>query len=322
MRTLNGPVWRAGTGRHAVGNGKARSSAAGRRLVPAAALLAAALAVPAAAHPGEAYAAAAGRAAALSPAGGGCAFQPVNGGFQFLCADTSAVPGAPGSGGGGRGGPTSACTLTPLSAAQSSFLGLQPAPANHSFASITCPGAQPFGGVTLVSNAAAVPAVTPQELSQVAVAELLIPPLQPKTAPPRGRAGLVGLPEWFWIPRPAWGPISKTVTAGAVWARATASPQQIVFNPGGGLPGATCNGPGTAYQPALPPSAQHTTCSYTYDQPSAGEPGNAYAASVTVLWNVSWVGSGGTGGPVATGRPVSTPLTLPVAAGEAVVTGR
>ena len=98
-------------------------------------------------------------------------------------------------------------------------------------------------------------------------------------------------------------------------------PTKIIFNPGGGLPGVTCTGPGTAYQPALAPGAQRTACSYTYDQPSAGQPGNAFAASVTVLWNVFWVGSGGTGGTVANGRPVSTPMTLRVAAGEALVTG-
>ena len=176
--------------------------------------------------------------------------------------------------------------------------------------------------MTLVNNATGAPAVTPQELSIIAIGELIIPQLQPRTAPPRGRDGLVGLPEWFWVPRAVWGPVSRTVTAGPVWARATAVPEKIIFNPGGGQPGVTCDGPGTAYQPALSASAQHTDCSYTYDQPSAGQPGNAFAASVTVLWNVFWVGSGGTGGTVANGRPVSTPFTLRVAAGEALVTGR
>src|SRR5258708_2034424 len=164
------------------------------------------------------------------------------------------------------------------------------------------------------------PAVTPQKLAQIAMGERIIPFLQPHTAPPRGRDGLVGLPEWFWIPRPEWGPISRTVTAGPVWARATAVPVRIVFVPGGGQTGISCRGPGTPYQPSLPLSAQRTDCSYTYKQPSAGQPGNAYAATVTVLWNVFWVGSGNTGGHVANSRPVGTPLTLPVAAGEALVT--
>ena len=209
-----------------------------------------------------------------------------------------------------------------MSQAQAKFLGLSwPAPKGHTWEAITCPGGQAFGGVTLVNNATGAPAVTPQQLSIIAIGELVIPDLQPRTAPPRGQDGLVGLPEWFWVPRAVWGPVSRTVTAGPVWARATAMPTKIIFNPGGGLPGVTCTGPGTAYQPALAPGAQRTACSYTYDQPSAGQPGNAYAASVTVLWNVFWVGSGGTGGTVANGRPVSTPITLRVAAGEALVTG-
>ena len=280
----------------------------------AAALLAAALVLPAGAA----------SAAPGLAGGGGCHYQLVNGGFQFVCTDTTGTGGQPGSGGSGGGGGSakSACTLTPLDQQQARFLGLSwPAPKGHTWEAITCPGGQPFGGVTLVNNATGAPAVTPQQLSIIAIGELIIPDLQPRTAPPARRGGLVGLPEWFWVPRAVWGPVSRTVTAGPVWARATAMPTKIVFNPGGGRPGVTCTGPGTAWQPALPASAQHTACSYTYDQPSAGQPGNAYAASVTVLWNVFWVGSGGAGGTVANGRPVSTPITLRVAAGEALVTG-
>ena len=281
--------------------------------VGAAILLTAALAIPAPAA----------SAAAQIPAGGGCFYRPVPGGFELVCTNTGGTPGAPGSGGGGGTSSKQACTLTPLSQQQVTFLGLQwPAPAGHTWEAITCPGAQPFGGVTLVNNATGAPAVTPQQLAQIAIGELIIPDLTPQTAPPRGRDGLVGLPEWFWIPRQEWGPISKTVTAGPVWARATAVPVRIVFDPGGGQAGTSCRGPGAAFRPSVPLSAQHTDCSYTYDQPSTGQPGHAYAATVIVLWNVFWVGSGGTGGPVANGRPVSTPLRVPVAAGEALVTGR
>jgi hypothetical protein len=263
---------------------------------------------------------AAGSAATRSVAGGGCFVRPVPGGWQLVCGNTGTTPGRPGSGGSSS---TSACSLVPLSEAQVKFLGLAwPAPKGQTWEVVTCPGPQPFQVVALVSNATGAPAVTPQQLAQIAIAELIIPVLQPRTAPPRGRDGLVGLPEWFWIPGAAWGPVSKTVTAGPVWARATAVPVSIEFDPGGGQGGISCRGPGTAYSPALPLSAQHTACSFTYKQPSAGQPGNVYAAAVTVLWNVFWVGSGNTGGPVANGRPVTTPLRLPVAAGEALVTGK
>jgi hypothetical protein len=260
-------------------------------------------------------------AAAQAPAGGGCTFQQINGGWQWVCTDITGTPGRPGTGGGG-GGAKSACTLTPLSQQQATFLGLQwPPPANHTWDAITCPGNQAFGGVTLVDNATGAPAVTPAQLAVIAVGDLIIPDLEPNTAPPRDHDGLVGLPEWFWIPGGDWGAVqSPRVTAGPVWAQATAEPTKIIFSPGPGLPGVTCNGPGTAYQPKVPLSEQSTDCSYTYAEPSVGQPGNVYAASVTVLWHVFWVGSGGTGGQVAAGEPVTTPFTVPVAAGEALVT--
>jgi hypothetical protein len=261
-------------------------------VLAAAVLLAAVLAGPAAS---AATAGLARPAVAQAPVSGGCSFQPVNGGWQWVCTNTTSSPGSPGTGGGGGGSSTSACTLTPVSQTQAAFLAL-------------------------VSNATGAPAVTPQQLAQIAIGELIIPTLAPATAPPRGKDGLVGLPEWFWIPANEWGPVSKTVTAGPVWARATATPVKIALSPGGGQSGVTCAGPGTAYQPSRPLSAQHTECSYTYTQPSAGQPNNMYAASVIVFWNVSWVGSGGSGGVVATGRPVSTPMSLPIAAGEALVT--
>jgi hypothetical protein len=287
--------------------------------VLAAVLASAALVLPAVVSSAPAYPAAAASAAAQNVAGGGCFLRPVPGGWELVCGNTSQIPGRPASGGTTS---TSRCSLVPLSEAQVKFLGLGwPAPKGNTWEVVTCPGPQPFSAVVLVNNTTGAPAVSPQQLAQIAIAELIIPVLQPSTAPPRGRDGLVGLPEWFWIPRAAWGPVSKTVTAGPVWARATAVPVSIEFNAGGGQGGSTCHGPGTAYNPALPLSAQHTTCSFTYRQPSAGQPGNVYAAAVTVLWNVFWVGSGNTGGPVANGRPVTTPLTLRVAAGEALVTG-
>jgi len=309
MRALSGPL-----------RGRARSRAAALRPSAVAALLAVAvLGVSAAVNPAPAYPATAGSAAVQSQAGGGCLIRPVPGGYELVCGNTGGTPGGPGTTGGST---TSRCSLVPLSKAQVTFLGLLwPAPKGEIWEVVTCPGPQPFQVVTLVSIATGAPAVTPQQLAQIAIAELIIPVLQPQTAPPRGRDGLVGLPEWFWFPKAAWGPVSRTVTAGPVWARATAVPVSIVFHPGGGQAGISCRGPGTAFNPARPLSAQHTDCSYTYKLPSAGQPGNVYAAAVTVLWNVFWVGSGNTGGPVASGRPVNTPLTLPVAAGEALVTG-
>jgi hypothetical protein len=240
--------------------------------------------------------------------------------WQLQCSNGGGTPGGPGSGGGsgGSGGSKKyACTLTPLSEAQVRYLGLPPAPKGERWEAITCPGTSPFGGVTLVSKNGT-PAVTPQELLQVAMGELKVPTLRPGTAPPLRREGLVGLPEWFWIPRGEWHPVTVTVRAGPVWAEAIATPEQLTFFPGGGLASASCAGPGTPYSARVAAGS----CWYTYAQSSALQPRHAYQASVTVTWRVTWVGSGGTGGVVDPALQVGYPFALRVAEAQALVTGR
>ena len=227
--------------------------------------------------------------------------------------------GTGGSGGGGGGGGKVACTLQPLAPAQIHFLGLPKAPQGEQWAAVTCPGKQPFGGVTLVSKATGVPRITPRELMEYARGLLHIPATAPATAPPRTRRGLVGLPEWYWIPG-GWGPVrSPRVTAGPVWAQVTATPIQLSFDPGGGLAGSSCRGPGTPYA-----AGRHTACSYTYQQSSATQPGGRYQAQIVVTWRVTW--AGGVGGATTDGGTLSAGLAeaygfpLRVAEGQALVT--
>src|SRR5262249_1422161 len=150
--------------------GRARSRAAALRPLAVAAPAAAA---PAAGNPAPAYPAAASSAAAQSQAGGGCFIRPVPGGYELVCGNTGGTPGGPGTTGGST---TSKCSLVPLSKAQVTFLGLPwPAPKGHLWEVVTCPGPQPFQVVTLVSIATGAPAVTPQPLAQIAIAELIIP---------------------------------------------------------------------------------------------------------------------------------------------------
>jgi hypothetical protein len=234
-----------------------------------------------------------------------------------------------GSGGNhpGGGGPPSkvnlGCVLTPISQSTAVELGLQwPPPKGFSWAFMDCVGGRVAAGgalAVLVNTATGAPQVTPQQLLQQALNELQIPTLRPHTAPPRGKDGLVGLPEWFWVPAGQWHPLSVTVTAGPVWATATASPVGLAFQPGDGLAPLTCTGPGTAYDAARPSSGQHSDCAFTYKQPSVGQPGNAYQASIAVTWNVSWTGSGGVGGVIDPGLVVPFPFAIPVAQGEALV---
>ncbi|RBQ16964.1 hypothetical protein DP939_28345 [Spongiactinospora rosea] len=101
---------------------------------------------------------------------------------------------------------------------------------------------------------------------------------------------------------------SKRVRAGTVWAKATATPQQMTIDTGDGET-LTCNGPGAAYDLARPPERQKTTCSHLYERPA-----HAYRVTVSVTWGGSWRGSGGTGGTLP---PITRSITFPVRIVEA-----
>ena len=236
------------------------------------------------------------------------------------CALTGSWPAAASGGGNGTG--SAGCdpyidgTIVLLPCSSRVGTGGSGSEGGHLGAGAT--GTGPRGA--LISNAAPAPHITPQQLLVQALGELNVPYLQPATAPPRGTAGLVGLPEWFWVPAGQWHARSVTVTAGPVWATAVAAPVGLAFQPSAGLSPVTCAGPGTAYDIRKPSIQQHTDCFYTYQRPSAGQPDNVYHASLTVIWRVSWTGSGAAGGVLDAALGVPVGLTIPVAQGEALVT--
>jgi hypothetical protein len=259
--------------------------------------------------------------AAASVGGGGCGPFVSGTVIPIPCSSESGAAGAAGSGSSSGGATsTSTCVTVVYSPVQAQQLGLGPAPAGQAWAELACGGTLPGVVVILVSTATGTPQLTPQQLMVQAYGELRVPSLSPITAPPPGRDGLVGLPEWFWVPAAGWHPRSTTVSAGAVWATVTATPVGLSFEPGTGISPVTCQGPGTAYDPSRPATSQHTSCSYTYAQASAGLPGNAYRASVSITWRVDWVASGGAGGVLAPALSVPVALAIPVAQGEALVT--
>lgn len=226
---------------------------------------------------------------------------------------------------GGPGSVHSAKYICTFSTAPASILERvgegPPAPGNQ-WDIMRCPGLTngPIGGVLVqVSTATGRPAISPEQLLKIAVGDLRVPVLAPLTAPPSDRYGLVGLPEWFWIPRSEWKKITITVTAGPVWATAVAAPVSLMYSPGGGLPGVSCPGPGTPFQAGVPVGQQRTDCSYTYDLPSADQPGDVYQAAVTVGWRISWTGSGHSGGVLTGDFPVSFPLHIQIGQAEALV---
>lgn len=259
---------------------------------------------------------------ALASSGNGTCYGYLHGSETVVkCSHGSSSGGSGASPGGGH--LQVGCAVGPaLTKAQAQQLGLQwPPPTGYAWALLEC-----LGGKTVDNEPQAIlidvkhgkPAVSPKQLLTQALGQLQIPVLPASTAPPRGRDGLVGLPQWFWVPAADWQSRSVTVRAGPVWATATAAPTGLTFESGAGLGQVSCAGPGTAYDPAKPASGQHTDCSYTYLEPSAGQSGDAYQATLTVTWRVSWTGSGGVGGVLDSALAVPYGFRIRVAQGEAL----
>lgn len=200
--------------------------------------------------------------------------------------------------------------------------GTGPAQRGYQWDIMRCPGPRrgpADGELVEVSVVSGRPLVHPADLLKTALRRLVVPALRPATAPPIGRDGLVGLPEWFWIPRGQWRPVSVTVTAGPVWAVAVATPVSLTYLPGGGLAATSCPGPGTAFRPGIPAAAQQTRCSYSYPSPSTGQPSQVYRAEVIAGWRIAWTGSDGSGGLVTSDYAVGSPLPIRIAQAEALV---
>jgi len=101
-----------------------------------------------------------------------------------------------------------------------------------------------------------------------------------------------------------------------VWVELTASAQQLTIDSGAGA-AKVCPGTGTAYTTGATGSS---SCSYTYADSSAQQPGTAYTVTANVQWGGTWRGSGGTGG-VLPPIPVTSQFLIRVAEAQALVNG-
>ena len=79
-----------------------------------------------------------------------------------------------------------------------------------------------------------------------------------------------------------------------------------------------CNDPGTPYDTSRPAAEQSTTCSYTYEHTSAGQPGDAYQVTATVEWQVSWTVTGAPGGGALPSLSTSSATSVRVAEMQAL----
>lgn len=191
---------------------------------------------------------------------------------------------------------TDGCYYAPTSPSSSTVeaMGGQPS-GSGSWYQRTCYGqnstsAESFGGP--VWMAAAPAAVSPEVVARQAVSRLELPSVVIGLSPSGEQ--LTGLPVWMWLSDGSWSATSATASVPGVKVTATAVPVVATWSMGDGHR-VVCRGPGTVWRSGMDPSASSPTCGYRYARSSAGQPGDAYAVSVAVGWQVSWSGAGKSG---------------------------
>jgi hypothetical protein len=114
--------------------------------------------------------------------------------------------------------------------------------------------------------------------------------------------GVVNMATWLAIDPAVWHAYQASATADGVSATAVATPETVTWSMGDGGE-VDCSGPGIIYNPALADDAQSTSCSYTYEQSSEGQPSDdadpndgAFLVTATIHWKVTWTAIGAPGG--------------------------
>lgn len=198
---------------------------------------------------------------------------------------------------GGNGNP-----FIPGNTSPGSYPGCPPALNDPAWVAYCNPPATPAA-----AGAAAAPPPPPSiALASAAYGELTMPAPVPSHYPTgtlreNGHPyTLVNANTWFWTDPATWKSVSKTVSAGAVWGKATATPVSLSFSPGDGAAAVSCPGPGAPFVATTdtwvsPVNPQG--CSYRYVQSSLGFGGDdQVTATYTISWRVDWTGSDGSRG--------------------------
>ena len=240
-------------------------------------------------------------------------------------ASSSTSSPASGQPGAAKGSP-SPCTYAPLPAWEAAALG-QGVPAPGAWYFIVCSvatSAVPTGTIRWIPASPASTGSNPNAAASQAADSLQLP--SPEIHVDPSVFSVVNVPTWFWIDPGLWHPFVATATAGGVSATAIASPQTVSWSTGDGNV-VVCDGPGTAYDPAVPAIDQTTPCSYTYRQSSVGQASangdannGAYDVVATISWSVTWSAVGASGGGTLAPLQTSSNIKLRVEQIESVGT--
>lgn len=137
-------------------------------------------------------------------------------------------------------------------------------------------------------------AITPAELALRATAHLHLEFPGLHLSPPARQ--VVGFPTWFWIDPAALQPRHATDTDGALTVNLTATPTDLIVDPGDGTTVIDCHGPGTPYRPGHDNAWATSTCGHTFTTPSSRLPGGVTTTHSTLVWQFTWTASDGTAG--------------------------
>lgn len=249
---------------------------------------------------------------------------------QGIYSEAGEIQCGPGSSQPGGGGPGSTCSYSIVSTVPTWLTELggslpgDPLPwldvyvwyeqicPDHSRALIAVPiGNAIVGGVVVSAFQLAIWARDRLALPDPAVG------FNPDVNSPVGDATLVNLPTWWWVRN--WSVRDSRAEAGGVWAEVTATPVTSQWRGGDGGSPSLCSGPGVEWRRGLSESDARA-CTYTYERSSAGQPSNRFRATVSVIWEISWAGSGGAGGTLPN-MTTSSIVPIGVIERQAIVTG-
>ncbi|WP_235498513.1 MULTISPECIES: hypothetical protein [Frankiaceae] len=157
---------------------------------------------------------------------------------------------------------------------------------------------------------------SPEVMAQRAVNRLVLPAPAFGLSPDVETVQLVGVPVWLWVDAASWMSVSATASVPGVSVTATARPVSVVWDFGSGGQ-VRCAGPGRAFQAGVDDPAAMSECAIRFTRGSAGEPGGRFPLTVTVSWQVGWVGGGQTG--EAAGLTSQTTASVAVGESQALV---
>ncbi len=107
----------------------------------------------------------------------------------------------------------------------------------------------------------------------------------------------VGFPTWIWLAADAWHTLQAADTDGALHVTLTATPSDLVFDPGDGSAPVHCRGPGTPYRAGIDRGWDASPdCGHVYTTSSRRRPGGHVVTTTTMVWTFNWHASDGTSG--------------------------